>query len=325
MRKIFVDKILEDKVSKFSDNLFNSRDFQKPIDKLKLLKKGKKFSSIAESKYIDKIINEYKDILKANPNKINDLCNEFDLIIKPEKIKPDFWKAIVECLRYEDLRNHEYLEFANELQYKTCFYCNTQLCVIIPVEYYKIKKLKGQIKSRKATFELDHIKAKSNYPFLATSFFNLIPSCSICNKAKTNNDIGFTFFEEDPNKLELIEFKLLKKSEQIYWKTNSKSDLELDYNLIGYNKDDYNNTFKIKEIYDTQKDIIEELIYLKKIYSPSYKKQLTNILKSEKLFPDEALIDRLIIGNYSKPEECHKRPFSKFTQDIARQLKLIKK
>lgn len=324
MRKILIDKNLQDKVNKFSDNLFSTRNFQKPIDKLELLKKRKGFKSIVRLKYIDKIIKDYKAILKANPEKIKELCNEFDLIIKPKNITTNFWKAIVECLRYEDLRNNEYLEFANELQYKTCFYCNAQLTVIIPIEYYKTKKLKGQIKSRKATFELDHIKAKSNYPFLATSFFNLIPSCSICNKAKSSNDIEFTFFEEDPNKLELIEFKLDRKSEQTYWSTNLKSDLKSDFELKGFDKENYNDTFRLKEIYDTQKDLIEELIYLKKIYSPSYKKELMNILKSEKLFPDEAFIDRLIIGNYSKPEECHKRPFSKFTQDIARQLKLIK-
>jgi len=324
MRKILIDKNLEKKVIFFSDNLFNSRTFQKPVEKLELLKKRKGFNSVDKLEYIDKIIKEYKVILKAKPNKIVELCDEFDKIIAQKNIKPKFWKAIVDCLRYEDLRNKEYLEFASELQYKTCFYCNSQLTVIIPIEFYKTKKLKGQIKSRKATFELDHIKAKSKYPFLATSFFNLIPSCSICNKAKSNNDIEFNFFEEDPNRLELITFTLDKKSEQVYWVTNSKSDLIADFELNEFDKENYNETFRIKEIYDTQKDLIEELIYLKKIYSSSYKKELMNILKTEKLFPDEAFIDRLIIGNYSKPNECHKRPFSKFTQDIARQLKLIK-
>jgi len=324
MRKILIDKNLETKVNTFCDTLFDSRTFLKPIDKLKLLKKRKGFKSADKIKYINKIINEYPNILKATPKRVIEFCEEFDEIINKKKITTKFWEAIVECLRYEDLRNKEYLEFANELHYKTCFYCNAQLTVIIPIEYYQIKKLRGQIKSRKATFELDHIKAKSHYPFLATSFFNLIPSCSICNKAKSDNDIEFTFFEEDSSKLEFIEFKLDRKSEQIYWSTNLKSDLKFDFELNGFDKENYNNTFRLQEIYDTQKDLIEELIYLKKIYSPSYKKQLMNILKTEKLFPDEAFIDRLMIGNYSKPEECHKRPFSKFTQDIARQLELIK-
>ncbi|WP_298119082.1 HNH endonuclease [Flavobacterium sp.] len=324
MRKILINKSLEKKVINFSDNLFKSRNFTKPIDKLELLKKRNGFKSADKVKYINKIIVEYRDILKAKPNRIVELCEEFDNIIKQKNITPKFWEAIVECLRYEDLRSKEYLDFANELQYKTCFYCNAQLTVIIPVEYFKTKKLKGQIRKRKATFELDHIKAKSKYPFLATSFFNLIPSCSICNKAKTNNDIEFNFFEEDPNNLELIKFKLDRKTEQLYWETNKKSDLKSDFDIIGYDKKKYNDTFRIEEIYDTQKDLIEELIYLKKIYSPTYKKDLLSILKDDKLFPDEAFIDRLIIGNYSTPEECYKRPFSKFTQDIARQLELIK-
>jgi hypothetical protein len=324
MRKILIDKNLEDKVNHFSDRLFKSREFKQPIDKLELLKKRNGFKSADKIKYINKIIDEYINILNAKPNKIIELCEEFDNIIKQKNITTKFWKAIVECLRYEDLRSKEYLDFANELQYKTCFYCNAQLTVIIPIDYYKTKKLKGQIRARKATFELDHIKAKSKYPFLATSFFNLIPSCSICNKAKSNTDIEFNFFEEDPNNLELIKFKLDRKTEQLYWVTNKKSDLKSDFDIIGYDKKKYNDIFRIEEIYDTQKDLIEELIYLKKIYNSTHKKDLLSILKEEKLFPDEAFIDRLIIGNYTTPEEYFKRPFSKFTQDIARQLELLK-
>ena len=324
MRKILIDKNLENKVNDFSKNLFISRTFIKPIVKLELLKKRKGFKSVEKIKYIDKIINEYQEILKAKPNKITELCNEFDKIINHKNIQTKFWMAIVECLRYNDLRDKEYLNFANDLQFKTCFYCNAQLTVIIPIEYFKTKKLKGQIKSRKATFELDHVKAKSKYPFLATSFFNLIPSCSICNKAKSNKDIEFNFFEENSEDLDFLDFKLDQKSLQKYDITKNKDDFDFSFDIKGVDKTEYNNTFKIQEIYETQKDVIEELYYLKKIYNHGHKLSLTNILKDKGLFPDEAFIDRLVISNYSKPNEFHKRPFAKFTQDIARQLELIK-
>ena len=35
-------------------------------------------------------------------------------------------------------------------------------------------------------------------------------------------------------------------------------------------------------------------------------------------------IARMITGNYSEYQNVHKRPLAKFTQDIARDLKLIK-
>lgn len=324
MRKIYVDKSLENKVENFAKNLFDNRTFIKPKDKLEQLKKKNGFKSTDKVKYIDKIIEKYEDILKAKPSEIKKLCKDFDDIIKAKNIKPKFWKEIVKCLRYEDYREKEYLEFANSLNFKSCFYCNSQLTTIIPIEYHKSKGLKGQIKKRKATFELDHVKPKSKYPFLATSFFNLIPSCSICNKAKSDNEIEFNFFEEDITNLEFLKFELDKSSVQEYSKSKDKNDLKFNYSLSGADKNNYNNTFRIQEIYETQKDIIEELVYLKEIYNHGHKYSLMSILNKKGLFPDEAFIDRLVIGNYSKPNDLHKRPFSKFTQDIARDLKLIK-
>lgn len=44
---------------------------------------------------------------------------------------------------------------------------------------------------------------------------------------------------------------------------------------------------------------------------------------STQIFPDEAFVVKLLIGNYSKSVEILKRPYAKDTQDIARQLKLI--
>jgi hypothetical protein len=41
------------------------------------------------------------------------------------------------------------------------------------------------------------------------------------------------------------------------------------------------------------------------------------------LVPDDALIDRLLIGNYMDETDIHKRPMSKFMQDIAQQLGII--
>ena len=36
------------------------------------------------------------------------------------------------------------------------------------------------------------------------------------------------------------------------------------------------------------------------------------------------MAERLLVGNYTRSKDIHKRPMTKFTQDIAKQLKLIK-
>lgn len=338
MRKVHISDELSKKVDIFCNDIFKNRTFLKPLKLLNdykdELSKNKIYFSIKgipnkkKIDYIDKLIKEYYPILKAKPNEIDNKCKEFDKIIDKNKVEKDekFYKKILECLRYEDLRDNEYLAFASGLGYKSCFYCNAQLAVIVPISEYKRKSglfRKGDIKERKATFELDHIKPKSKYPFLATSFYNLIPSCSICNKAKSNKELGFNFFEEDETKLDLISFVLTKDSEQEFWNSKNKEDFKIEYNFV-YDKNKYNDIFKIQEIYDTQKDIVEELFYLREVYTPTYKKSLVNDLCERKLFPDEAMIERIILRNYSKPEDIHKRPLAKFTQDIAKSLEIIK-
>jgi hypothetical protein len=83
----------------------------------------------------------------------------------------------------------------------------------------------------------------------------------------------------------------------------------------------FQETFDIKGIYETQKDIVEELILKALIYTPNYKKTL--IENFPKIFNDVNLSNRLIVGNYVQSDEIHRRPMAKFIQDIAKQIKLI--
>ena len=58
------------------------------------------------------------------------------------------------------------------------------------------------------------------------------------------------------------------------------------------------------------------------IYKETYLKSLRNSFK--KLYPDKIpMAERLLVGNYNNVKDIHKRPMAKFTQDIAKQLKLI--
>ena len=59
------------------------------------------------------------------------------------------------------------------LQNAACPYCNNQTIKIIELGKLEDKKL--------ALLDIDHFMPKSISPFFAVSFFNLIPSCIICN------------------------------------------------------------------------------------------------------------------------------------------------
>ena len=328
MRRIEITPRMVKEVDDFYSSLFSLRQFTKPKQMLLNLTKIRGFKTGKKREYIDYLYKHYDTIVRLKPSEFGEWKERFNEILPQEKITTKFWEEIVKALRYQDLRKQEYLEFAKKLKIKSCCYCNAQLSVVADVNAYKKpRKKKGQLIPRKATFELDHFEPKSKYPFLATTFFNLYPSCSICNKAKSTNPIKFVLFEESKN-LEVFRFVLDRKTEQKYWETKNPDVLDFNFKLIDEGMDDefrdaYDSMFHITGIYQTQKDIIEDLLYIREAYSNAYKKGLVS-LANKAIFPDEAMISKLLIGNYYKSEDVHKRPLAKFTQDIAKQLKLIK-
>ena len=337
MRKILISNDLEIKAKLYSDNLFKSKNesFKTPISNLKTLKDnlGKnKYEKVRL--YIQKIIDEYKNILKATPTEITNLIDDFDEIcdsgILNKKIKPNdklkLYEKIVEAMRYDEVRNSEFHHITDAIGIKTCVYCNSQLAVVTSFSFYDKKEKKRKPKIM-AKFELDHYYSKSKYPFLCTSFFNLYPVCGNCNKAKSKNPIDFELYTNDPDDLETFNFWIDDQSILDYWLDPNKnhSTLKVQFESINGNYDylnKYNSMFGIQGIYDTQTDLAEELVHKAKVYSNAYKESLVDNFKD--LFPDKMILNRIIVGNYAEASEIHKRPLSKYTQDIARQLGLIK-
>jgi hypothetical protein len=330
MRKIQITKELHDQVLNFYLDPFHRRSaqFELPLVLLDKLSKKRGFKSGKRNKYISDIIKYYDTLVSLKPSQVQKWIDHFDAILPThhKQFTTKFWASIVEAMRYEEMRSKEFLSLYKDLNIKACCYCNAQLTVVANVSFYKKPRLmKGLPKERRATFELDHFYPKSKHPFLATSFYNLYPSCSVCNKAKSTNPIDFKLYEETSN-LDVFTFVLDRKTEQRYWKTKNREDLEFKFQAINpiddSLRDEYNEMFHIQGIYETQKDIIEDLLNIRDTYSKGYKAGLVS-LANKKLFSDEAMIKKMLIGNYYRPEDVHKRPLAKFTQDIAKQIRLI--
>lgn len=333
MRKILIDSQLEAKVDQFCENLFvkgRNKNFQTPLCKLKKLHSDlKPFKNRKYRIYLSKIISEYNEILRADPEKMRSLIKEFYKIdggvllnkkVPYKNIK--FYDAIVSAMRYEDLRDKEFLDALKTTNIKSCIYCNSQLTTVIDFKFYN-NKTKRKIKTLKGKLELDHFHPKSYYPFLCTSFFNLYPVCGNCNRAKSYNPVKFELYTRE-NDLDVFNFWIEDSSLIKYWASYKCEDLDVKFEHIKGDVEflkNHNETFAIQGIYETQKDLAEELVIKAKAYTEAYKENL--IKNFAVLLPDAKLINRLIIGNYDQPQDIHKRPMSKYTQDIARQLKLI--
>jgi hypothetical protein len=81
------------------------------------------------------------------------------------------------------------------------------------------------------------------------------------------------------------------------------------------------NTFKLDDLYKQHADHVLELIIKSKVaYSGRYRKYLHDFTGLQ--FNDDE-IDRMILGNYSREEDIHKRPLAKLYQDIGKELGLI--
>jgi len=334
MRKVKITKDLRDFVKTFNDDLFvNTRpkEFKKPKDKLNALllkikpRKHKEFRN-----YVEKIINEYESILNADPIKMKSLINEFDKIIDSSQLsrkitsnKFSFQEKVVEAMRYKDLREEEFPDYLLNSDLRTCVYCNAQSAITIEPIYYNKKKKKDR-KKVLSKLQLDHFYPKSKYPFLCTSFFNLYPTCANCNLAKGKEDAKFELYTLNDD-LDPFYFWIDDESILDYWISLDIKSLKIHLDTLNGDVvllQNHNELFQIQKIYDAQKDIGEELVWKYKVNPSSYRRLLSKSF--HKIFPDPTVIDRMIIGNYSKPEETFKRPMAKYTQDIARQLKLIK-
>tara|TARA_R110002050_G_scaffold187306_1_gene321736 strand:- start:11669 stop:12685 length:1017 start_codon:yes stop_codon:yes gene_type:complete len=338
MRQIKIDKALDNKVSQFCADLFvdgRRDDFEHPrtrLAKLKSIIKGHK--QLKKKQYIQKIIDEYERIIKAKPEEQQQLLAEFDVILPytdfdDTKTKQEncFYLKVVKAMRYEDLRKKDILPILGSIGLKACVYCNAQLTVVLEAKYKTGGKRRRVVdKPPKANLELDHFYPKSKYPFLCTSFYNLYPTCSNCNRAKSTKESKFQLYTEHED-LDVFRFSLSAESIGKYWISRDLNDIKIDFhaamqtdNLLEL-LENHTELFCIPQVYDTQKDLAEELLHKAFVYNKSYNQELIRNYSS--LFPNQAVIKRLLIGNYAEADEIHKRPMAKFTFDIAKQLKLI--
>ena len=166
--------------------------------------------------------------------------------------------------------------------------------------------------------EFDHWFPKSKYPLLALSFYNLIPSCHICNsslKGASNlnlNDYFHPYIDDEKIINAEIKFSYYNKSLDTYgfeMKTSSSK---------GKNTID---AFKIKEIYETHEEEIADLRKIRDIYSESYLRNLSSLYKGI-MSPEE--VYRLAFGVYLEEAKFEKRPLSKMKKDILIELGILK-
>jgi hypothetical protein len=294
------------------------------VIKKKLL--GKKFTE-PHPAALPQRIGQVTGIVSNVANFLNDETNLKNILIgTPEildQLKSKFKtkkaiKSIKSIIRYDSFidkdvdttfRFYNAYNLAENLKQDTCIYCNR-------LYTHTIISTKKELIAR-PTF--DHWFTKSEFPLLALSFYNLIPSCSVCNSSIKGND------NYSINDIFNPYLKHAKATQQL----NFQFSFDLENHLTAKCKIRSQNAFtkksiaamKLAEMYNCHNEEIRELIYLKKAYSLSYLNSLKSILKTPISDKD---VYRLAFGVYFDDDALNKRPLSKMKKDILSELGIIK-
>ncbi|CAD7814529.1 hypothetical protein CHRY9390_02820 [Chryseobacterium aquaeductus] len=209
-------------------------------------------------------------------------------------------------------------EISKKIGINTCTYCNRNYTLTI-VEIDK-KTGKENNSTRISRPQFDHYFSQKDYPLLALSIYNLIPSCNICNSSiKGSKELSLKnhlhpYIEVGDNTNENFKFSydfdetLSKFSVKINCEEKSKIKETLDF-------------FKIKEVYNAHSNFeLKDLYDLRYKYSQNYLDILCNkTFEGLNLSQEEAY--RMVFGIEVNKDDYHKRPFSKFKHDIIEELK----
>lgn len=270
--------------------------------------------------YIEKIEDEFDKILTLDVDSIPQTIKEFEAIIPDmmalRKINnKSLGNIIVDKLQYSTFCRVIMVRCIKELGIKACVNCNAQYAICTSA--FRPEGL----------FDLDHYYPKSKYPYLSLSFYNLQPSCSQCNRKKSNKlTKTFCLYTHDKNELNPFSFKLDSRSLAEYILDGSDpavmfSESEIKYRTLARNHD---KIFNISGIYREHTDVIIELIWKYLIYNDSYRAALRNSFPAS-ILPSDFDYERFMLGTYSKDEDINKRPLTKMMQDIGKELGIIRK
>lgn len=281
IKEKFVERIKKSIAKNKIEDLQQDKDF--PDDELhrKITELYSCSAELLEMKNDE--FDNYLTSIKANKDDINIKYFDYETIIDYKK----------------DKHTHAYW-LMNELRVNTCPYCNRQYTFTI-----EDKGIRPQF---------DHFYPQSKYPYLALSFYNLVPSCPTCNQIKLDKPINKNPYIEGFGN----DYKFELKN-----KDNTKEDWCLDKNNIkvDFSSESENENIKVfglKELYNEHIDYVEEIIDKAQAYNSTYYDSLIQSFSGLGKTPAE--VDRYVWGNYIETADQCKRPLSKLTKDILEQL-----
>ncbi len=251
-----------------------------------------------------------KKVLIGTPDELDQIKNKFT--------SEDLQESIKRLINYDsyintDLkgayRSYNAYNLAENLDISTCVYCNRM--------YTKtVVNVLGKKITRPA---FDHWFPKAKYPLLALSFYNLVPSCTVCNsgvKGATDFSLDKYFHPYFKNTDKILDFN---------FSYDHKNYDEFSFKIETGNQFSKNSidAFELESIYNAHEDEIKDLRNIKYAYSEEYLKILEDQILQGVNF-DRNDVYRLAFGVHYEEAKFGKRPLSKMKKDILIELGIIR-
>ena len=294
---------------------FEKKDYYKKIADSKMRKQNNCTFEEYYNTNIKVILNNYSltDILTGDFDKLLEIKKSINLSSTDSEIVKTFFN-------YDKANSKDFSPLIYKLQPKisnffqenievhTCYYCN--------IDFINTFKKNNETKN---AFTLDHVLEKADYPFLALSLYNLVPSCYVCNSKVKDSKISFKDFSptnKDFDFNERVKFKSFISNVNLQIEKEQDFYLKLIENYSN-RYDKYIESLNLNDRYDYHKYKVLEMIQKRREYPDSRIKELSDLTKKT-----QEEIKQDLFGIYIS-EDLHKRPLSKLIKDISEELDLI--
>lgn len=271
--------------------------------------------------YIDLLIADYPKVLTLEPIEWKQYIDKYNEVQKREPgmlatkvayrqtkkkvLKGKLYERIIECLQYAKVRVI-LGEIHQQMGLKTCVYCNA-----IPT-----MSNNGEV-----FYQMDHYLPQSLYPFLGTCFYNLQPSCGVCNDHKKTQDCDFGLYVNSEQHKELSPFRFVPKIESLDGPYPICEEIQFRGKEANVTKESkaHEEMFHINNLYAGYKDEVSAL------YTDAYKMNPSMVEVNAACWGIPATKEDVLAymsGHLSLEEkDVHQKTLTKLKQDTIKQLK----
>lgn len=253
---------------------------------------------------------EIREVLKCLPDKQLALNSKVMAFFLPTASKDDIEAALGRVFNYKAFRKkkptYDGFDLCRKYGFVTCPYCNIDNIKTIYLSKSKEKLLSPP---------LDHYHCQQEYPLLAISFYNLVPSCWPCNtvfKGKkaidtiTHLNPHLDGFEQDC----VFAIVGVRNIDDILGKKARNFKVKL-HNLTRDKRFDGNNSlFELEKRYNGHQQAAFDALDLVRKRSKSDLKAIKSLMKTSSI-PYRAYTKKPYDSN-----SLHEVPFAKITRDI---------